>query len=123
MRYLEIRSEPSADTLISNHPLWLRVLELALPNGNPDLGDLYEQARFWWLEVDDSGLPLREIGFDSLGIPIVLGPVEGNYGFLLDACDDWSDETGDLEVDGQLFAETWDRLWPRFAALDAKNRA
>jgi len=75
----------------------LGALRCLLPSANPDLDDLIAVARVWWLEIEDSGEPLREIGFAASGEPIVLGPIGHNMGFLVEASDDWSQSTCDCE--------------------------
>ena len=94
------------------------MLQKIIPAANPDLEDYLFQARFWWLEVDDAGLPQREIGFDEGGNPIVLGPLGRNYGFLVDSSDEWKDSEGDSEDAARDFQKTWEGLWPKFKYLD-----
>lgn len=118
-RYLEIDTgPPTGDTKL---PMWVRLLQKVLPSANPDLEQLIGQAQVWWLEVDDDGEPLREIGFDPNGQAIVLGPVEGNFGFLIDA-GNWNDSTQDSLRASREFDAVWTSLWPRFADLDERNR-
>jgi hypothetical protein len=67
-------------------------------------------VRRWWVEIDESGIPRREIGFDSAGLPIVLGPFEGNYGFWTD-----SPMTFDVGNHEQLSQTEFDVHWDSFA--------
>jgi HEAT repeat protein len=71
----------------------------------------------WWLELDETGAPLREIGFDEHGRPVVLGPVGRNEGMMTDACDDWSDSNEDSAAAAEGFDGTWSSLWPTFRHL------
>src|SRR5205814_1974306 len=114
-RYLEIKPGPCSD-----EPLrwWCRVLQKIIPAANPDLEKLYSKTRKWWLEIDDTGKPWREIGFDADMKPIVLGPVGRNFGFLVDSSDDWSTSQEDSAEAAAGFERTWQGLWPTFAHLE-----
>jgi len=115
MRYLEIKAGPWPD---GPPPWWARILRKVLPAGNPDLERYYGRTCVWWLEIDDAGLPQREIGFDAKMNPVVLGPVGENCGMLVDCCDDWSDSDADSEEATRGFENTWKALWPKFEHLD-----
>ena len=116
MRYLVIDTGPPRGE--TSMPWWFRILRRLLPPANPDLEPYFSRTQIWWLEIDDGGMPLREIGFDEDGEAIVLGPVEGNYGFLIDASDDWSDSKEDSPEAARDFDAVWDSLWPKFKKLD-----
>ena len=119
MRYLRIETGPwSRDEPL---PWWARLPKKVIPDGNPDIGHLYQDTHYWWLEIDDAGAPLREIGFDENGAPVVLAPVEGNYGMLIDASDDWSDSVLDAPELAKEFENVWRELWPKFADVDRCN--
>lgn len=120
MRYLEIDTGPPRGDVAKLW--WVRVLTWLVPAANPDLEPYIDRTQTWWLEIDDDGQPLREIGFDARGKAIVLGPVEGNFGYLIDASDDWSDPKEDSEVAAQNFNTVWNMLWPEFERLDQSNR-
>lgn len=94
------------------------IFSTILPRANPDMEHLISQARVWWLEIEDSGEPAREIGFSETGEPIVIGPIGRNFGYLVDASDDWSSSTDDSPEVAAHFEATWARLWPRFAHLE-----
>ena len=102
-------------------PWFLQALGYVLPKANPDLDPFIDQAKTWWLEVDESGSPLREIGFDHAGVPIVLAPVAGNFGFLIDAGDDWSEYPVDPSITDEQFDTVWNDLWSEFAAVHERN--
>lgn len=93
-------------------------MERVLPRGDPDLAALYPLAQVWWLEISDTGVPVREIGFDASGTPIVLAPVGENVGFLVDSSDDWSDSQHDSGEVEATFEMTWNQLWPSFEHLE-----
>ena len=121
MRYLRIETPESDER---DDPGWavkllVAVLRTLLPTGNPDLDKLIARARVWWLEIEDTGEPSREIGFDGDGNPIGLGPIGDNCGFLLDAGDDWSDYNSDSAEAAENFERVWESLMPSFAHLEA----
>lgn len=117
MRYLRIETGPrSADTLALR--VVKAILGAVLPRANPDIERLIEQASIWWLEIEETGEPNREIGFSDAGVPIVLGPVGRNHGYLVDASDDWSGSTDDSPDAAAAFETTWAGIWPRFAHLE-----
>ena len=117
VRYLRIETEPnSGDT--RTHRIANAILRAVLPRANPDIEHLIEQACTWWLEIEATGEPSREIGFTETGAPIVIGPVGRNHGYLVDASDDWSESTDDSPDVAANFERVWAELWPRFASLE-----
>lgn len=120
MRYLEIKAAPWPQD--PRPPWWMRLLLFIVPAGNPDLEKYYIDIEHWWLEISDAGEPLREIGFDANGKAIVLAPVEGNFGMLIDASDDWSGSDGDSIEAAERFEAVWQELWPTFSQIDRRNR-
>ena len=115
MRYLQIDVGHQTST---RPPWWVRALAALLPSADPDLQAYYSKARTWWLEIDDNGAPLREIGFDAEMNPIVLAPAGRNVGFLIDSAEDWSDSATDSEEAARGFQKTWESFWPTFQHLD-----
>jgi hypothetical protein len=114
MKYLELDTGRSR----ARRPLpwWIKVLQFIIPAANPDLAPYMDRARIWWIEIDDNGLPLREIGFDPGGLAVVLGPVSGNHGFLLDSSDDTiealvADEKLESHKAAERFDAEWNSLW------------
>ena len=67
----------------------VRVARKLILLANPDFDSSYALGRKWWIEVDGSGTPQRELGFDAAGKVIVAGPLGGprgeNYGFWTDS--------------------------------------
>lgn len=55
-----------------------------IPRANPDFEALYDDVRCWYLESEQD-IPVREVGLDEHGVPIVAGPFGRNLGF-------WTDE-------------------------------
>ena len=116
MRYIEI--ETGKPIPKSSYPWWVRAIRLILPEDNPDLEPLHQEAVRWWLELDADHEPEREIGFDAAGQAIVLGPVRGNPGFLLPVDNDWEAWEETSEEATENFQRVWNELWPHFAALE-----
>jgi hypothetical protein len=122
VRYLriDVGSWPESDL-----PTWQSrlesVLRRVLPSSSPDLEHFYSQAAHWWLEIDDAGLPVREIGFHDDGTPIVIGPVGDNIGFLIDSSDDWSHSTEDSDEAAEGFERAWNEVRPRFQHLETSE--
>lgn len=61
------------------------VLTRIIPKANPDFEQDYDNVKKWWLEIEEKGLPVREIGFDKNGEEIVIGPIDGNFGMVTDS--------------------------------------
>jgi hypothetical protein len=118
MRYLEIKTGPWGSEPL---PWWCRILQKIIPAANPDLERYYPSARSWWLEIDETGKPRREIGFDADMQPVVLGPIGRNFGFLVDSSDDWTSSHEDSSEAASEFQKRWEQLWPRFRHLENEN--
>lgn len=110
----------------SNEPLsWFaRVLRRLLPAANPDTEPLFHKAERWWVEINEQGLPQREIGFDESGAAVVLAPVGRNFGFIIDSSDKWEDFSGESSIAAQNFEKEWSKLWGKFRHLErADNKS
>ena len=117
MRYIEINTGPWSGKPL---PWWCRLLQKIIPPANPDLEQqFYPLTRRWWVELDDKGVPQREIGFDADGKPIVLGPVGHNFGFTVDTTEPWPESDEDSAEATKEFQKTWETLWPQFKHLEA----
>jgi hypothetical protein len=84
----------------------LRVLLFFIPRANPDNEPLYRHVKKWYLELDDSGVPVRELGLDSEGQPLFGAPDDRNSGF-------WTDSTERFQQEqfSPIRAEVFERLW------------
>ena len=65
--------------------LFSKLLQKLLPSANPDFEKKYHNVVKWYLEIDESGKPTREIGINAKGRTIVLGPYQGNRGLWPDS--------------------------------------
>ena len=65
--------------------LFSKLLQKLLPSANPDFEKKYQNVVKWYLEIDDSGKPTREIGIDTKEKTIVIGPYQGNRGLWPDS--------------------------------------
>jgi hypothetical protein len=69
----------------SSDGLLVRALKALVPAANPDVDLQVLAVARWWIEVDNEGVPIREVGFDDAGAPIVATPFGENYGFWTDS--------------------------------------
>ena len=113
MDYFEIQVglDPEPPGLIQ------RMLEKIFPAANPDIEQYIESATTWWIECNNNGTAIREIGFDKDRNPIVLGPVGRNYGFIVDSNNDWSEYTDYSDEAARDFERIWQELLPSFEHL------
>ncbi len=65
--------------------LIFRLLQKLLPAANPDFEKLYQSVVKWYLEIDETGKPIREIGIDAKESTIVIGPWRRNRGLWTDS--------------------------------------
>jgi hypothetical protein len=69
----------------SAHPWVEKALRIAFPTSNPDFEHLYPLVHLWWVEVNDSGIPQRELGFSQGNVLVLAGPLGSNMGFWTDS--------------------------------------
>jgi len=62
-----------------------KILGRVLPKANPDFEHRYHKVQFWYLELDDIGRVLREVGLDENSVPVVMGPWGDNHGLWTDS--------------------------------------
>jgi hypothetical protein len=87
-----------------------------IPRSNPDFEVHFSRVRRWYVEVDDSGLPSRELGIDERGTPITAGPWERNFGFWTD-----SGEPLPAERTEEIAKDVFEAMWERFADSEAQQ--
>jgi hypothetical protein len=78
---------------------------LLIPRKNPDHERFYHHVRKWFLELDDSGVPVREIGLDSEGRPLFGAPDGRNPGFWTDNPEAFEDQLSPIS------AEEFETFW------------
>lgn len=111
MRYLRT-------TLATNIPprRWkdklVRAVLFFVPSANPDFENLFPSVRAWYVEVDDSGAAVREIGVDAAENPILVAPYRRNYGFWTDSNPPFPDDTAT-----ETTADRFEQLWSAFDRL------
>jgi len=96
------------DSKDAAHPILSRVMRALIPAANPDFESRFADVRLWWVEIDDHGVPQREIGFDVAGRAIVLAPDERNTGFWTDSPMVFSSQEMEA-VDQASFDSAWER--------------
>jgi hypothetical protein len=84
----------------------IRLLLFFIPRASPDHEPLYRFIRKWYLEVDESGVPTREIGLGSEGRALFGAPDGRNVGF-------WTDSSKTFQEDEliPIAADEFERLW------------
>lgn len=92
------------------------VLSHIIPKDNPDFENEYDNVTKWWLEIEDNGLPSREIGFDINGKAIVIGPISGNFGLVTD-----SPMKFDRELNEKHIENEFQIVWRKFEDEFEKN--
>ena len=111
--YIVISTPPSAASetkpgLLAT--LAFGALRRVIPAASPDFEHLYERVLTWHVEIDaSSGEPLREVGFDSSGRVVVIGPWRDNYGCIVD-----SNVTFALSEYPHVSAEQFEHEWNSF---------
>ncbi len=93
---------------------WLKAVLFFLPRANPDQEKLYPFVAKWLLEIDENGVPLREIGVDKNNAPLFAAPNDRNMGFWTDC-----NKTFELDELENSTAETFEALWQRITCNDA----
>ena len=87
----------------------LKTLLFFIPRANKDNEKYYHLVNSWWLEIDDQGYPIREIGLDSEGIPLFSAPNDRNFGFWTDSEKVFKQIEIDT-IDKEKFEEAWKNL-------------
>lgn len=83
-----------------------------IPKANPDFEPLYPKIRRWFVEVDDKGEAVREIGLNEQGVAITVGPWERNFGF-------WTDSPGPFPAESaqEISQAEFEHMWASFGGL------
>ena len=84
----------------------LRYILFFIPKANPDNEKLYPVFKTWYLELNDSNIPVRETGLGENGEPLFAAPNERNFGFWTD-----SSEAFDTKHLQAITAEEFETRW------------
>jgi hypothetical protein len=91
-----------------------KILETIFPVANPNFENQIEKVNAWLLEFEkEDNCPVREIGLDILGKPIMIMPWKENYGY-------WTDNNLSFEDFKKHFrtensnSEEFEIYWKRF---------
>ncbi len=88
----------------------VKVVSAFIPKANPDFEDLFEEVKYWKIEIDlTDNLAVREIGFNKVGAAIVGMPFGQNYGYWTDsqlAYDDYKTFKS-IELTDKEFENDW----------------
>ena len=95
------------------------ILMTIIPKANPAFDGKIGEVKEWILEVDDEeGTPIREIGLDERGVPVMIMPWKDNYGFWTDSpvkVDQLAKSTEMIFSDKEEFERHWNEF-------DTRNR-
>ncbi len=78
-------------------------------SANPDYERGFPEVAEWLIEFGDDQLPDREIGLNSVGVPVLAGPNERNYGFWLDTNMKLNDFENEV-IEKNYFEEKWNEF-------------
>ena len=109
MKVIETTLATDLRTSPSKHPVLERLVRAAIPAASPDFERLYRSVRRWWIEVDDEGVPQRELGLNSTGEVVVAGPIGRNIGFWTDSAMNF--KIGEYDL---ISTEAFEAEWSRF---------
>ena len=84
----------------------VRLLQFFIPRANLDNDQLYPQLTRWLIEIDENGVPTREIGINAEGNPLFGAPNDRNFGFWTDSNKEF--DCSELELVSQ---EHFQSLW------------
>ena len=81
-----------------------------VPRANPDNEKLYPQLAKWLIEIDETGVPSREIGLNAEGTPLFGAPNNRNSGFWISMSDETFDKSELELVDQEHFEFLWAKI-------------
>jgi len=91
----------------------LRKVLWFIPSPNRENEKKFHLLYKWLIEFDDDGFPVREIGIDKSGQPILASDTEdGTFGFWLDTNMKYSDflDSESSVIDNIEFMDIWDKF-------------
>ncbi len=83
-----------------------KTLLFFIKKGNPDQEKLYPKVAKWLIEIDESGVPVREIGLDENNNALFSAPNNHNFGFWTD-----SDKKFGIEELERCTKEEFESFW------------
>jgi hypothetical protein len=87
------------------------------PSPNKENEAKFYLVKEWYIEFDDAGYPIREIGLDQAGMPVVASDIEdGTYGYWLDTNMLYVDFLGSDSAEIQ--ATEFQAMWSKYKSLD-----
>lgn len=86
----------------------IKIVLFFIPRANPDHEKLYPYVAKWLIEIDESGVLVREIGLDENNVPLFSAPDDRNFGFWTD-----SDKKFEIEELEPSTKEEFDLLWQK----------
>ena len=84
-----------------------------IPNPNRENEKKFYLLNEWYIEFDNDGYPVREIGIDTSGHPILASDVlDGSFGYWLDTNMKYTDflDGESSVIDKEEFMNMWERL-------------
>ncbi|MFY0608599.1 MAG: hypothetical protein JXR10_17915 [Cyclobacteriaceae bacterium] len=87
-----------------------------IPRANPDFDQLIDGVTHWQVELNNQGIPEREIGLSPDGEPIMIMPWNNNYGYWTDNNLKESDFSNLFEVTN-LEYEAFKLNWYSFGSI------
>lgn len=97
-----------------------KILSYFIPKANPDFDRLIDDVETWLIELNEEGIPEREIGFNSNGVPIMKMPWNKNYGYWTDnnlTADDF-ENLFEVKETNQVYFENY---WNNYGGLGFKR--
>lgn len=95
----------------------LRMFLWFIPQPNRENEKNFHLLSEWFIEFDDDGYPIREIGIDKSGQPILASDVwDGTFGYWLDTnmmYEDFLDAEGS-EIEKEEFVNMWNKIKPGY---------
>jgi len=93
----------------------IRLLLWFIPHPNRENEKKFHLLGEWFIEFDDDGHPVREIGIDKSGKPILASDVwDGTFGYWLDTdmiYEDFLDDES-IVIDKEEFVKMWNKFRP-----------
>ena len=118
MKYLKtVKSTSWPEKQSSPEPTIEKLLTKLFLSPNKENEAKFYLVKEWYIEFDDAGYPIREIGLDQAGMPVVASDIEdGTYGYWLDTNMLYADFLGSDSAEIQ--ATEFQAMWSKYKSLD-----